>query len=52
MFRTFGFIAPKTFYIIWLSTLSMLSVPDEGYSRKESCSLNLISTLYYIIMVA
>jgi len=24
--------------------ISILSVPDEGYSRNESCALNLIST--------
>jgi hypothetical protein len=37
------------FLIIWLSNLSTLSVPDEGYSRNASCALNLISTfsLYY-----
>ena len=28
----------------WLSNLSILSVPDEGYSRNASCALNLIST--------
>ena len=31
-------------YIIWLSNLSTLSVPDEGYSRNASCALNLIFT--------
>jgi hypothetical protein len=25
-------LAPKTFLIIWFSNLSILSVPDEGYS--------------------
>jgi hypothetical protein len=30
LFRPFGFIAPKTL-IIWLSNLSILSVPNEGY---------------------
>jgi len=33
LFRPFGFIAPKHFKIIWLSNLSTVSVPDEGYSR-------------------
>jgi hypothetical protein len=28
----------------WLSNLSILSVPDEGYSRNASGALNLIST--------
>ena len=32
-----------TYYVIsWLSSLSVLSVPDEGYSRNASCVLNLI----------
>ena len=30
--------------IIWLSNLSILSLPDEGYSRNASCAPNLIST--------
>jgi hypothetical protein len=30
-----------------LSYLSILSVPDEGYSRNVLCALNLISTFYY-----
>jgi hypothetical protein len=30
--------------LIWLSNLSILRVPDEGYSRNESWALNLIST--------
>ena len=30
--------------IIWLSNQSILSIPDEGYSRNTSCALNLIST--------
>ena len=29
--------------IIWLSNLSILSVPDEGYSRNALCALNLKS---------
>ena len=29
--------------IIWLSNLLILSVPDEGYSRNVSCTLNLLS---------
>jgi hypothetical protein len=36
--------------IIWLSNLSIFSVPDEVYSRNVSCTLNLISTfLLHII---
>jgi hypothetical protein len=40
----FGLLAPKIFYIIWLSNLSTLSVPDEDDSRNALCALNLIST--------
>jgi hypothetical protein len=29
----------------------MLSVPDEDYSRKASCALNLISTFYCVIQI-
>jgi hypothetical protein len=36
------------FYIIWISDLSALSVPDEGYSRNASCALNLIFTFLFI----
>ena len=43
LFSPFGFIAPINLSY-WLSNLSILSVPDEGYSRNASCSLNLIST--------
>ena len=39
--RYSGFIAPKILNY-WLSDLSILSVPDEGYSRNASCALNLI----------
>ena len=39
-----GLLAPKDFKNIWLSNLLIMSVPDEGYSRNVSCTLNLIST--------
>jgi hypothetical protein len=39
-----GLLAPKDFENIWLSNLLIMSVPDEGYSRNVSCTLNLIST--------
>jgi len=38
----FGFIANKT--LNCLAFQSLFSIPDEGYSRKESCALNPIST--------
>ena len=41
-------LLPKR-YIIWLSNLLILSVPDEGYSRNASCALNLISTFLFIL---
>ena len=44
LFRLVGFLAPKDLQFILLSNLSILSVPDERYSRKASCTLNLIST--------
>jgi hypothetical protein len=31
-------------YMYLVSNLSILNVIDEGYSRNESCALNLIST--------
>ena len=34
MFRSFNFLAPKYFKIVWLSNILALSVPDEGYSRN------------------
>jgi hypothetical protein len=52
LFRPFGFIAPKHIYIVWLSNVSILSVPDEGYSRNVPCALNLISTFYFNIYFA
>ena len=30
--------------LIWLSHISILSVPDEGYSKNGLCALNLKST--------
>jgi hypothetical protein len=43
LFRPFGFIAPKTLNYLAFQYFD-LSVPDEGYSRNASCTLNLIST--------
>jgi hypothetical protein len=34
LFRIFGLLVPKTFEIIWLSNLLILSVPDEGYFER------------------
>ena len=39
-------LLPK-FSFIWLSNLSILSVPDEGYFKSASCALNLISTFLF-----
>ena len=33
----------ERFLIIWLSSLSILSIPDQGFTRNTSCALNLIS---------
>jgi hypothetical protein len=38
-------------YIIWLSNLSMLSVPDEGYSRNAMCPIYCIFTFSYYVKV-
>ena len=44
------FYSSKNTYIIWLSNISDLSVPDEGCSRNPSSALKLTSTfLYYNI---
>lgn len=40
LFRPLGFIAPKT--IIWVSSLSILSMHGGFCSRDESCALILI----------
>jgi hypothetical protein len=41
-------------HLVWFSNILALSVPDEGYSRNASCTLNLISMIlvliYYIIL--
>ena len=50
LFRSFGFIAPKYFSIIWLYNISIFSVPDEVYSRNALCALNQISTFLFPIM--
>jgi hypothetical protein len=44
-----GFLAAKDFLIIWLSNSLAVSAPDKYYSRNASCTLNLISTLLFII---
>jgi hypothetical protein len=44
------FITQKYYWIIWLFNLSILSVPDEFYSRNASTALNLISTFLLIIV--
>ena len=41
----------KYFYIIFLSNLLTLSVPDEGHFRNEPCALNWISTFLLIYTV-
>ena len=47
LFRYFSFLAPKDLKIIWLSNLLTLSVPDEGHSRKVSCSFIRYLCFYY-----
>ena len=38
LYTLFGLLAPENCSIIWLSNL--FSVPDEGYNKNASCSLN------------
>ena len=40
----FDSIAPKYFTIVWFTNISDFRVPDKGYSRNVSYTLNLIST--------
>ena len=49
LFRHYGFIATKHFFRFF--SLSILSVPDDGYSRYACCTLNLISTFLISIAV-
>ena len=35
-------LSVEDFLVIWLSNISILSVPDEGYSGNWSCTLILI----------
>jgi len=35
-----GFLAVKDFSIVWISTLVVLSLPDQGYFRNASYALN------------
>ena len=37
------------FKIIWLSNILALRVPDEDYSRKVSCALNLIFLKFVLL---
>jgi hypothetical protein len=46
VFRSFGFISPKHLNYL-ISSLSILSLPDEGYSRNVLCAKNLISTFSF-----
>ena len=47
LFRPFGLLAPKTFKIICLSSLSTLSTPD-GYSRNVLCTLNFVISMFLL----
>ena len=38
------YLLPKTISIMCLSNRLIMVVPDEGYSRNLSCTLNYIST--------
>jgi len=53
MFFLFAMIANVLVYKVEdiYSSIVVFSVPDEGYSRHTSCSLNLMSTLLLIFKV-
>ena len=40
------YFLPKILFLI-ISNLLSMNIPDDCYSRKASCALNLISTFYY-----
>ena len=53
LFTNFGYhvqALSKHFLIEWISSYSMLSVPDENYSRNASSAINLISPVLLIIV--
>jgi len=50
MYMLFRIIQQKRYKIGYLHTARFLSVPDEGYFRKASCALNLISTFLFLIV--
>ena len=43
----FLYIYIYTYFPIWLSNISELSVPNGGYSRNASRTLKLISTVFF-----
>jgi hypothetical protein len=45
---SFSFIAPNDYKIIWLSNLSTLGVPDEGYTRHVSVMSNKFDIYVFI----
>ena len=51
MYSQFDWLTSLDFKVTWLSNLSLLSVPDEGYSRNASCALNLRSTVFMQILI-
>ena len=48
LFRFVGLFGPKNVYIIWLSNMSNLSVPVEGYYRNLSYALKQMSAFFVI----
>jgi hypothetical protein len=43
------FYCSQNVNLFWFSNLSILSVPDEGYSRNASCAIKLISTFVLFV---
>jgi hypothetical protein len=47
LIRHFVFLAPKSFFLIWLSSRFILSLTQEDYSRNPPHGLTLISTVFF-----
>ena len=48
LLRSLLFLLPKTFSLFDFKNILALNVPDEGYSRKASYALYMISTVLFI----
>jgi hypothetical protein len=51
LFRSYGFIAPKTLDYLAFQSLDFEPLPDEGYTRNVLGTLSLISMLLSDIFI-